>query len=276
LEHLHYVTADVSFTHRQNPVPYPYINAVGHDYTGREPFQLPITLLFLNTVGKNNFPQKYNEWWPLLIDGQPGPLEHPLAGNFDAVVVGGSVRLNAGVTAGVSVEVTFEEHIDDPEQAQELFLVNVADLADLGATADAAASAVNVELPSQFTALTLEDFAKLIKSAILEAQLTALGLINQAKALVDGMIQLVVDQNNNLAYAALDALTTFWAALDDTAQQLGANAARSQNAVVVTNDTSLDAFARDTGMTLEEAIELNPGAANTPGIPRGTVLRYYT
>jgi len=272
--HSHYSDASFPFEHRQNRVEYFGVDAAGHDNTGRAPYLTSITLFFYNTLYKDAFPQHYNEWMQMLLDGKPGELEHPLSGIYDAVVLGGDARLVASDRAGSAVSIRFEEHIDDPEQARALFLINIPDLAIAAQAADAASSAINIQPPSEAFALTLEEMARAIQSAIFQAQLDALGLINKVKSFVDTMTQTAIAVNSFTATGAIDALTALWSALDDTANNLG-NKARKQEGFLTINPTTLDAFARQYDMTLEEAIELNPGAAGSPGVPTGTLLMHY-
>jgi hypothetical protein len=271
-EHYDFADAGFSFQLRQNRLTYPYIDYAGHEHTGIDK-ELPITLFFLNSIRENAFPQLWNEWKVILLDGKPGPMEHPLAGVFDAVVTSGQVDLNARATSGVTAQINFERHIDDPEEEQKIDLLGL-DLEAAAVAADAASGAVNISLPSQAPVTSLLDAAKLIQSALLTAQLRAEGLINQAKAFVDEMIQLARAADDPLYYAVNDTLITFWTALDDTASNLGA-LARETGFAIVPNPTTIDAFARDRGMTLPEALALNPSAIGAPGIPAGTLLKYY-
>lgn len=273
--HSHYSDISFPFGHRQNRIEWPYVDAAGHENTGRVAKVTPITLLFYNTLYSGAFPNHFNEWWSLLSDGKSGKLEHPIAGNYDAVVTGGNVRITAQDRAGAAVEINFEEHVDDPAAKQSEFFVNIPDLATVAQAADAATSAIGIDTPEEAFALSLEEMARAIQSAIFLAQLNVLALINKAKAVAQLMTETAIAINSFVATGAIDALTAFWSALDFTAKSLG-NKARKQAGFLVVNPTTLDAFARSFGMSLDEAIELNPGAASSPGVPTGTLLRYYS
>lgn len=271
-EHYEFDDCSFDFTHRQNRVVYPYVDGAGHEHTGMD-LQLPVSMFFLNSIRPDAFPDHWNAWWKILSDGKPGELEHPVAGIFDAVVTGGNVTITAQATAGLVARVTFERHVEDPEEVQDTFLVQV-DLEQVAAAADAATSAVDISLPSQAPVVTLLDLAKLIDSAILTTGWAVEGLITQAKAFVGEMVQLCQIANDPLYYAAQDSLTALWGAFDDAAKALG-NKARETGAIITKQATTLDAFARDRGMTLAEAMSLNPGALGAPGVPLGTMLLYY-
>ncbi len=274
LEHLSYTDASFSFRHRQNPQQYSYIDAASHDNTGRDSFELPMELYFLNTIRDDAFPDHYNDWMKKLLDGKSGELEHPLAGTFDAVVLGGNVRLTGQSTAGVVVQVTFSETILDPEKAQEQQTL-VLSLEAIAIEAQKQTIALGIELPSQAQVVTLLDLAKIVESAIFSAQLEAMGLINQAKGIVDDMIKLTTAIPDHNRYAAQDSLIALWAAFDDLGDKVGENLARATQGFLTINPTTLDAFARERGMTLEEAVSLNPGAAASPEVAAGMMLKYY-
>jgi len=272
--HSRYTDISFQFGRRQNRIEWPYVDGAGHEDTGDIHPPTPITLLFYNTLYSGAFPNHFNEWWAILSDGKPGPLEHPVRGNYEAIVKGGNVRITAQDRAGAAVQINFEKHVEDPAAEQSEFFVNIPDLATVAAAADTAASAIDIEVPSESFELSLEEMARAIQSAIFLAQLNVLSLITKAKAVVELMVDTAIAVNSFVATGAIDALTEFWAALDDTAKSLG-NKARKQNGFIVVNPTTLDAFARQYGMSLEEAIELNPVAASSPGIPTGTLLKYY-
>ncbi len=272
-EHWEFDDASFGFQLRQNRVPYPYVDAAGHEFTGMEPLRLPVNLFFYNSLREDAFPGLWNEWWTLFQDGKPGELEHPLAGIFDAVVTGGNVRLVAQATAGITALVTFERHVEDPEEEQFIESIGV-DIEAAAQAADEAASAIDITVPSQADVTSLLDAVAIIESTIATAELRAEGAINQTKSYVDGMIQLARKADDALNYAAQDALIALWTALDDTAKSLG-ESARDTGVVITSNPTTLDQFARERGMTLAEAITLNPGALGAPGIDPGTMLKFF-
>src|SRR6516225_3627286 len=96
-------------------------------------------LYFHNTLEKDLYPLTWESWKQALFDGSSGDLIHPDLGTIRARVLKGSVRLVAESRAGVTVEVTFTETVDDPDKINEFDNPNAtASLQDAAAAADAA------------------------------------------------------------------------------------------------------------------------------------------
>ena len=274
LTHRYYTDASWTFALTQAEQRYPYINDASHEFVALEPQRLPLDLHFLNSLYEDAFPGNYNDWIRKLIDGKGGTLEHPLRGEVYAVVMGGDIRLTATATAGVVAQITWSTSIEDPEKGQTIAFVK-ADLAAAAIKCQAAIDNAEIPFPSQAGVLDLLDLAALIESAIIAAELEALGVINLAKKIISDIIGTAELLQDHGAHDVLDTASALWGIVDDLGDTLGANAARETGIVFLANPTTLDAFARNRGMTLPEAISLNPGALISPSVPAGTGLKYY-
>ena len=96
--------APVDFSHAQAVREQYQIDDAWHDHGGLKPLDIKVKLHFLNTMfdGVVWFPNEYNKWQAALFDGSPGKLRHPILGEIDAVVMSGSIALEARQSGGVS------------------------------------------------------------------------------------------------------------------------------------------------------------------------------
>jgi prophage DNA circulation protein len=111
----------LSFEHSLPVRSYPYVDGDGHDHTGRRSASMAVQLLFWNTLvleqpGVIQFPAVFNQYLERARDGRSGNLEHPLYGNLRARIARWDSQLTPEVRDGVTVDVTFVETLDEPEQ----------------------------------------------------------------------------------------------------------------------------------------------------------------
>jgi prophage DNA circulation protein len=271
-----YDVAGFSFSHSHGQRTYPYANGSAFEWMGLDSMQLQFTLYFLNTLEKNLFPAKWNDWRVKLFDGTPKVLKHPILGPKLVVVRSGDVQLTAQTISGIIARVTFATAIRDPAEVQEdkPLQINVSDAAK---KADAAAKAANIPVPPEAPKPSLLDMIKAVDGLIFLAKNQVFGLIDQVKHVIDTMIGFI-DRNrpDHLAGEARDALVNLWNGLSDLSKTIGVQVARKVAEEIVANDTTLEAFAAAHGNTTEEAIELNLNALVAPVVEKGSVLRYYT
>jgi hypothetical protein len=275
--------ASYDFTHEQVERRYAYIDGVGHDHTGRGPIRVNARLHFVNTIQPNLYPHTWEEWRAAFFDGAAGELVHPELGAFDARVLHGSVHLTAQNRAGVTVEVLFVETIRDPDRPPGDFPVLSLRLQQSAAAADAACVALGIAYPRVVDppSKSLLEAIKSIEGELTSSQLSALGAISQ----VIGSVRAMADAVERLSpvnralgktspWPAQHNLGIVEAGLIELSERLE-RSARPVSTRVMERATTLDAFARDVGNTLDEVIGLNPTALARPSVRRGTRLRYY-
>lgn len=263
------------FRHSQAPRNFPGLSRAAHDWQGMESEQLQFTLYFLNNLGRGTlFPGLWNKWWPALRDGLPGPMLHPLLGEIDVVPLEGSVELKAQVTNGVIVEAQFEPTLLDPEAVAQDFVVRTQ-VKDLAKIADEKCAEADIFIPSGVVETSLFDLVAQLDGFLFAIENQALGIVNRVKGVIEGMVDFIDSRDpRQTVQQARDALVKLWGAVDDLARAVGQKL-RPIEFVSLTSDQSLDAFARERGMSLDEAIELNPLALLSPVIPKGTTMQFY-
>ncbi len=283
--------APYEFSHTQVPLPYPYRDAEGHEWTGRNAIIFRATLFFLNTLQENLYPAGWNGYRNALFDGSAGDLEHPELGKIRARVLSGSVQLVAERRAGVVVEVTWTETVDDPDKDTTITGTPVT-LQALAKQADWGCQKLGLTYPKIVDppVTDLLGLAKSLEGQIFSASLKVNGLINQANGFVE---QLQGSLDRTLATAAklqataknaiianpavwqtrqaLDGLQDEFAKILQLAQQ----AARPTATFVTPSSMSLDAVGRAVGNTVVELSQLNPSRLSSPSIPKDASITFF-
>ncbi len=276
-----YDLAAFDFGHDHGERRYPYIRGASHPWTGMAPESLQFTLYFLNTLEENMFPDHWNKWWAKLQKGEPQAMVHPILGIILVVVRGGSVKLAAQSTSGIEVQVQFATTILDPAEKQDFDTLTV-DVKDAAKAVDQALEEWE-DLTPALPPVSFLDMIKQIQGFILALKLDALSLIAQVQAYIDGIMALIdlfkADVEDATAGhrqgEARDALLNLWVRLEDMADAIGAEQNRKTGSIVLTADTTLEAFAEAHANKLEEVVSLNVNALATPIVPKGTMLHFY-
>jgi hypothetical protein len=253
---------------------YPGIDAAGHASVGRDSFPLTFRLYFLNSLHSKAFPEHWDEWWPKLRDGESGEMMHPVLGPIVVKAISGTVNVEARTTAGLIVDVRFEEHLEDPAVAVALETVQVT-LRDLAESAQAAVEEKEIEWPSEAPVTDLLDAIDMIDGALYSANLTMSGYVNRVLGTVGDLIDTTKALQDHEAYPAVDALTQLYVGLYDLAQEAGVEAARSTAFATAVHTTTLDAIARAHGNTMAEIMTINESLIGSPVVDAGTEYRYY-
>jgi prophage DNA circulation protein len=271
----------LDWTHSLPVRSYPYVDGDGHDHTGRRSATMDVELLFWNTLvleqpGIVLFPTVFNQWLERLLSGRSGNLEHPIFGNRRARVAHGSVPLVSEVRDGVTVDVTFIETLDEPEQQIPFKGPDVS--AEAAAiAAQAACNTAGIAYPDGTP--DEPDLLTATRAAIANAEsriTRAEGKINQLQGKIVRMLDDAERLNNHAMYAAQDNLTTLWVTLNDLKNRLPATVQRAiGEAVTQAPNTSLTTLATRHGNTVEEMMGLNPLLLREPTIPRGTRYKYF-
>lgn len=271
--------APVDFSHQQVLREQYGLDAGWHDPAGRKPLDIKVTLHFINTMfdGIVWFPNEWNKWQKALFDGSPGKLQHPILGEVDAVVLNGSIQLEARQTGGVTVNATFQETLVDVTKPNDLKAATV----DVKAVAKQVlqdAGNLGIHFPSGRLDGDLLGAVDSFLGDIASATMTVTGLGNQLKGGIEDMIfrvELLTDPSVGPVY---DNLVLLWDALDTRLSSAGAAAtpARTTAVLVTTADTTFDAIASEHANGVEELMGLNPSLIRYRVIPQGKPVAYYT
>lgn len=253
---------------------YPGIDGAGHASVGRDAFPLTFRLYFLNSLTADAFPMLWDEWWPKLRDGEAGEMVHPLLGPVVAKALGGTVNVEARTTAGVIVDVRFEEHLEDPNEAIELETTQVSVRAAAEA-AKAAMDAQDIPWPDGAPATDILDAIDMVESALYSATLTLEGFANQILGEIEGIISLTEALQDHENHPVTDALKTLYVGLYDMAAQGDAAAARATSTATAQHATTIDGIARRHSNTVAEIMTLNSGLLGSPVVDAGTTYRFY-
>jgi hypothetical protein len=277
--------ASYDFSHDQVERRYPYVDGAGHDHTGRGPIKFTARLLFINTLQEDLYPHTWQDWRAALFDGSAGDLVHPELGTVRARVIGGSVKITAHSRAGVAVEVTWIETLDNPDKAPADFAALSISLQAAAEAAETACSALGIAYPKVKNPSTgsVPEAIKRIEGQLFSADPRVVGAIDQVVGGIRQMQDAVAaaETSTNHLRSRLHTWPALWALqlveqglleLVDRAQK----SARPVTLFMLDRSTTLDAFARTVGNTVAEVVELNPTALGKPSIPAGVTLRFYT
>ena len=276
--------ASYDFSHDQVERRYPYVDGAGHDHAGRAPIKFTARLVFINTLQKDLYPRAWQDWRAALFDGSSGDLVHPELGTVRARVMGGSVKITAHSRAGVVVDVTWVETLDDPDKAPADFVVLSVSLQESARAADVACQKLGIEYPKvkDPPMISILDAIKSVEGQLFSAELRVLGAIHQVlggiRQLEDAVAR--VEAATNHLGSPLHTWPALWN-LQLVEQGLLELVERTQKSArpfstfLLDRHTTLDAFARAVGNTVAEVVELNPAALGKPLVPAGMALRFY-
>ena len=268
-----YDTASINGGYQQSERKYPYLDGAGHDNVGANPIPMNFKLYFLNSLRPFMFPNHFGTWRDAVIrDGSPGDLVHPLLGKVRAVPVSWQVELAAQKTSGVIMTVSFSTTIEDPE-ADAAVAELVVDMQQLAAAADEDLEVLDIDYPSGERTDSLLDLMKQIESAAFSARLSIQGMANQAKGIVDGLVESVERLNDHAAWAASFNLKELGNSLEKLANQKPTP--RATATIVLQHDSTLDEVAAQVGNTVGEVVTLNPKLLRAPIIRAGEAVVYF-
>jgi hypothetical protein len=270
----HFENAPVSFSHSQAERRYPFIDGAGHDWTGMDPLQVSVRMLFLETLKPGAFTFHWPKWRKALFDGTAADFQHPVLGTFKARVLGGDIQFAAQTTAGIIVDVRFTstvENIDKPNQFKDPQPSGI----QVASAAQASANAVGIPWPSQKLDRSLEDAFKALQTGFWDAQVTYSGYANQLVGDIESMITAAEDLTDPTAYPAYDNLVHIWELTRDAADKAQKDL-RARGSRIVQSDTTIATFAAEVGNTESEVAQHNYALLRSPIIPSGTAVHYYT
>lgn len=286
-------TAPVGVKHRLAERKYPYIDVAGHDDVGADYSPMAFKLNFLNTtlraahsIQGRLYPDYYNRFLVQILDGGPGDLGHPLLGVVRARVESWHTEATINSQSGVILNITFVRTNENPGELELAADLSLGDPSRLAATADAKVAPFGIRfspgLPAPMMGsiygIYVEEPTLAQVWTALSARLSLdLSLVSAIASFIQGIIDMISALealDDVLTWEALVALRRFWFWLDTAAMSL-AQANRPTAQRVISSRTTLDAWARQTGMTLAQAMTLNVRFLRQPEIPAGSVLRFY-
>ena len=262
--------------HIQAPREYPFIDGSGHEWTGQKDKVFDFTLYFLNELGDDLFPNSFNEWFEAFaIDGEPDSLFHPLLGEVDARPLDWDVELSTKRESGVIFKVKFTDTILDPEEVAEV-AVAILNLEEAAVAVDEDMEILKVDWPTGQRVDSALDLARQLASLAFSARLTIEGMVNQAKAILGGVIDDVLALNDHATWALDTNLKSMFVAVEAIGEAAGVDkGGREVGFHLTTFERSIDDFATSKKNTVGEIYTLNFHLVGQPSIPKGTSVKYF-
>ena len=271
-----YTTAPSNGSHTQAQRDYPFVDAAGHEHIRRDPIEATFDLHFLNSLGEGLFPELFKEWTEAFVfDGSLGELLHPYWGRIKVRPMTWSVDMNASMTAGCVMSVSFKESIKDP--AEELVAPTVVlAIRDAARKADEALEIAGIKYPTGERNDDLLGMVNQIESFVFSARMTVEGFKNQALGIINGLIEDVESLNDNIQWAVKDSLLELWASIYEIETKLDVERSRLIGGKVITVDTTMNKFAEEVDNKTGEIMALNLGLLGQPYMPAFSFVNYYT
>jgi prophage DNA circulation protein len=260
--------------HEQARRAYPYIDGQGHDNTGRKSYRFQAKCFFLDSLEDGLYPERWNEFREALEDGSSGDLVHPDLGKVRARVIDWHVTLDPMARAGVVVDVTWEETIDDTD-AVATFTGPEISAPVAAEAADAAMSSLGINYPTGESTSSLSELVGQVTGAIASAQMTIDGMENRMIGMLGGIYDAAAALNDHGTLPLMDSLTALYSAMSVYAQRVASRLPIPVESFGVTADTTLEAFAAEHGNTVTEIMGLNLEALRSPVVKAGTALKFY-
>jgi hypothetical protein len=275
------------------PRKYYGIDGEAHDNTGRNSYTFSATLLFLNTLEPDLFPERYEQFYDATTtDKSPGLLNHPVLGLVRARFQSMRLVLDAKATAGVVVEANWIETVEDIDERVAYAGPGVS-VEDVAAQADAALAALNIPYPMVTTPIvrtgdtaptrptfvestSLSEAYAAIKGGLFSASLTATGVLNQYLGIVSRIVDDVVNLDDHNAWAARTNLYRLYASVMNIRRNAERLVARATATKTYPRRVTLDEVARDVGNKLSDVMGLNVELLRAPYCEVGVPIRYYT
>lgn len=281
------ISIETSGGQRQAERIYPYIDAVAHEPTGREPYRVRARLAFLNTWRQNMYPGVWAVWKQRFADRVSGELRHPDLGIFPAVIKSFSYTLDGRTPHGVIADVEFEETIEDVDAPTE-FEFKTGGSAEIAEEVDDAMAVMGLSYPSGMgsAAEAVGKLASLPADLIGEISAKIDAVIGQVHQL-QRSLESAVAAAESLPDAARDAiqnavervaletlLASLWDSLKQDKEKLE-KAAKPVKTFTNDADSTLGNISFRLGADLPGLIQLNPALLATPTVPKGATVKYF-
>jgi prophage DNA circulation protein len=272
------VVADYDGSHARPRREYPFIDGFGHDYSGRNSYELGRQQFhFNNTIAPHDwYPTRWNAFREALEHPDPGDFDHPDLGTIRVVVTHWKVAIGAANLGGIVVDVDFEEHVDNLDE-RVVYLGPDASPGAIAAAADAAMEALDIDYPTGEGdgATSFSDAIAQIEGFVFSTKMTVNGYINRVMGTVQQVIDLTNEIDDHARWVLYGHLTALWDALKRMAKE-NALTERATATHITAGPTTLDALGRELGNTVAELIGLNLPLINRPDVPKSSRVTYYT
>lgn len=267
-----YDMASASGAHQQAERRFPYIDGASHDNVGRDPFQMPFTLYFLNSLRDEVFPDLFLEWQgAFVLDGSSGELAHPIWGKTQARPVSWTIDLSSQRTSGVVMEVVFVETFDEsPPGVMATWDVSLVTLAE---AVDAGMAALGIDWPTGERTTSLADLLKQVQGAVFSTRLTITGMANQALGTLDRIIDDLDDITDHKKWSVQSNVKELRNRVVDFKNKFAAKSRKTYLEEIVT-DSTIDGLVRSHN-TVADLIALNPTLMSRPIIRKGTTVMFF-
>ena len=274
--------------------------------TGRAPFVFTATIPFRNNIvpGKNErwgvlYPTAYRNFLRATADRATGKLVHPEVGEVLCKVRHISTVWDAHKRDGCDVQATWVETLPEDNVAHAFSNSRAAIAITAGANLDAHIRLDKKDYPQSHPEYapdfesSMRDVAAIGDQTALLSQRAA-GKIDQIKYRLDAVDDAATRVKNSPAQTVHDIITPDlsknaiaslnWPvrqasnAMRDTLSDLRSKLLESGRAIVFYRVPRVCTFASlvaSTGAALVDLMALNPAALGTPGVPAGTLIRYY-
>lgn len=252
--------------------------------TGRDPLFVTVRIPFINTFdqGQNEtwdgplFPDVYEKFVEALKDRSPGDFQHPTYGRFRALVMDWSETLDPDFRGGPTIEVSFQETVDDTEQTGESGESSFSIAQGAAVELDGAIIEIPPEEQPNLSLDGFDSFVDFVRSVIRVGNQADL-MRSQAVAKIDRMIGIVddlQDAGEQVDAGFRDTAGRFISAMHTLKKTLASKAA-DKGVYIVPKPTTVVSIALRLKNTPPEILTLNPLLALKPIVPKETLVRYY-
>jgi len=255
---------------------FPYVDGVAHDNMGALPIGMPFRLMFVNTLQKDAFPKIFTEWAKSIIqDPSPGRLQHPVLGVRDAYVQSWEVEVNAKMTGGVIMNVTWVDTVLNTDDLKTFDGVRVS-AKGLSKKIDDDLAIKGFDYPTGLRTTNLFELIAQIDSLAFQFKTRVQGLVNQALGIIQSIIEKVERAKDNANWALSFNLKTLHSAIKAVAKPVARAPLRRTGITFTDSFTTLNEIASKVGNTIGEVIGLNPELLSQPAVPPKTPVVYFT
>ena len=270
---------------------YPYVSGAAHDNVGADPLRVRGTLHFLNGIPSGGEPLYPSQWSKFRdrLDGEIRTLAHPDLGEIRARVVDWSYAISPASVSGVTVQVSWEQSLEDLDEVVSFATASV-DAKVAAAAVSEAMKKLGIAYP---TGAPKGDLVGAV-TGVLDAGFSIatdiqgeINKINGALDRIESSLERTMKAIETTDQAAIDAIVgaperwILQAGIDNLraifSQALRVSQAKARRTVVyvATTDTSVAGLALALKNSVQDLIGLNPGITASPVVAKGTPVRYY-
>lgn len=257
--------------------------------TGRNPNVFHVKAVFVNHIlpgpaeqwEQPLYPNVYAQLIGKMEDRTTGDFQHPYRGKIRCKPISWTENLNARLTDGVTVDLTFEETIEKDDDLQDITTtaspINQIESFAKDMDDNIAARGFQSADPDNGV-MSFTDAAQKIKGAfdqftLLNAQIG--GLVNRVLYRLQSVQDSVNAASNCQNWVLTQSIERLRGALLDAKAKAAAQQ-KSVSIYIAPKDTTLGALSATLGTSVADLVKLNPPLAASPKVARMTVVRYYS